>query len=145
MKILNKRWETQGEVYVEMVEKKGEYIKSYLNTYITGIYYSKKDNRLYFNYIIKEEYIYKDETVFIYTEETDEGIYYSNKNFTAKEEKEKIFNLIEDIELNVYEKEQSEVITDKTKIKKIEKYIEKYEKNLKKLIENMEVYKVNKS
>ena len=139
MEILKRRWETQEEVYVEMIEKKGEYIKSYLNTYITGIYYNKKNNRLYFNYIIKEEYIYKDETVFIYMEATDEEIYYKNKNFTAKEEKEKIFNLIEDIELDVYDKEQSEAITDKTKIKKIEKYIKKYKKNLKKLTEIMEV------
>lgn len=53
MKILNKSWETQEEVYVEMVEKKGEYNKSYVSTYITGLYYSKKDNKLYFDYIIK--------------------------------------------------------------------------------------------
>lgn len=139
MKILNRRWETQEEVYAEMVGKKGEYIKSYVGTYITGIHYSKKDNRLYFNYIIKEEYIYDDETVFIYMEETEEEIYYKNKNFTVKEEKELIYNLIEDIELNIYDNEQSEVITDKTKIKEIEKYIKNYKKNLKKLVKNMEV------
>ena len=139
MKILNKRRETQGEAYVEMIEKKGEYNKSYVSTYITGIYYSKKDNRLYFNYIIREEYVYKDETVFIYIEGTDEAIYYKNKNFTIKEEKESIYSLTEDVELNIYDNEQSEVITCKTKIKEIEKYIKKYKKNLKKLIEDMEV------
>lgn len=72
-------------------------------------------------------------------ERTEEEIYYKNKNFTIKEEKESIYNLVEDIELNINDNEQSDVITDKTKIKELKKYIKNYKKNLKNLIKIMEV------